>query len=312
MMQRRIIMKESNADVGVVVGRFQVDKLHEGHVDLLNSVADSHERLIIIVGLSQCKCTVNNPLDFEARRAMLQDNYPDATIAYITDIHDNKMWSDDLNKILNTLIGPEQSVCLYGSRDSFLPYYHGPHNTKELVQTVFMSATEVRKQLSIRPKNTEDFRRGAIWAMSNQYPGPRTTIDVAIFSDDFTRVLLGRKKKEVEYRLIGGFVQSGEKFSETVLREGKEETHLDLENITYVDSYPIDDWRYRGERDKITTVLHTATIAGGKPEPDDDIHELKWFDFNEALIDQVVPNHAMLITELLRYANASAPISKAA
>lgn len=297
-------MKEAkNADVGVVIGRFQVDDLHAGHRDLLNSVASSHNRLIIIIGLSQCKCTANNPLDYEARRAMIQEQYPDATIMYITDIHDDVLWSEDLDKLIDNLIGPEQSVCLYGSRDSFIPYYHGKHSTKELVQETYYSGSAVRKQLSIRPRNTRDFRVGAIWAMSNQYPGPKVTIDVAIFNEDYSRILLGRKKKEQEYRLIGGFVQSGEKFSDTVIREAKEETRLDLKDIRYIDSFPIEDWRYRGERDKITTVLFTARIAGGKPEPDDDIHELKWFDFNKALVTQVVPNHRVLVNELLLVSN---------
>jgi bifunctional NMN adenylyltransferase/nudix hydrolase len=296
-------MKEAKvADVGVVIGRFQVDELHDGHRDLLNSVAGSHQRLIIIVGLSQCKCTVNNPLDYEARRAMLQEQYPDATIMYITDIHDDNIWSNDLDNMLNNIVGPEQSICLYGSRDSFIPYYHGKHPTRELVQETYISGTEKRKQLSIRPKNTTDFRRGAIWAMSNQYPGPRTTVDVAIFNDDYSRILLGRKKKETAYRIIGGFVQSGESLEEAVVREGKEETHLDLTGLSYVTSMPIDDWRYRGERDKITTTLFTAHIAGGKPEPDDDIHELKWFDFNNDLIGQLVPNHNVLIDILLKKA----------
>ena len=132
--------------------------------------------------------------------------------------------------------------------------------------------------------------------MSNQYPGPETTVDIAIFNEDYSRILLGRKKKEAKYRLIGGFAQSGENFEETAHREAKEETHLDLKSLQYVSSDVINDWRYRGERDKITTVLYTAQIAGGKPEPDDDIHELKWFDFH--LMLDVVPNHKILIAAL--------------
>mgnify|MGYP000994337792 CR=1 FL=1 len=268
-------MKEKFADVGAVVGRFQVDDLHPGHLNLLSTVEQSHDRLIIFVGLSHCKCTVNNPLDYESRRAMLQQHFPKATIMYIKDVHDDALWSKDLDDKIRSLIGPEQTVCLYGSRDSFIPYYHGKYQTKELVQETYFSGTEVRKQVAIRSNNTRDFRAGAIWAMGNQWPGPRFTIDVAIFNPDYTSILLGRKSRESLYRFIGGFIQNSERIEDAVKREAFEETHLVLENITYVDSFPSSDWRYKGERDKITTILHTAQIQSGTPEPDDDIFELR-------------------------------------
>ena len=298
-------MLESKAeDVGVVIGRFQVDDLHEGHKELLDTVNEKHARLIIFIGISSCKCTFNNPLDFASRRALLQEHYPEATILYINDIHNDELWSDDLDNKIDNLIGPGQTVRLYGSRDSFIPYYHGKFPVEELVQETYYSGTVIRKQLSARAKNSRDFRAGAIWAMQNQWPGPKVTIDVAIFNDYYTKILLGRKKKEDKYRLIGGFVQNGESFEKTVVREAYEETHLQLKDLEYKGSFPIDDWRYRGERDKITTTLFIATIADGKPQPDDDIHELKWFDFTEDLLDEVVPNHVVLVDALLSEAFA--------
>jgi len=293
------MLKSSVEDVGVIVGRFQVDDLHEGHKKLLDTVKKRHNRLIIFVGISPCKCTYNNPLDFASRRIMLQEYYPEATILYINDIHSDELWSEDLdNKILN-LIGPEQTVRLYGSRDSFIPYYHGKFPVEELIQETYYSGSVIRKQLASKARSTTDFRAGAIWAMQNQWPGPKVTIDVAIFNDEHTRILLGRKKKEDKYRIIGGFVQNEESFETTVLREAFEETNLKLSYPQYIGSFPIDDWRYKGERDKITTVLYIATIEEGKPEPNDDIHELRWFEFTEELLAEVVTNHVILIDALL-------------
>lgn len=292
-------MKEKSADVGVVIGRFQVDDLHEGHLKLLSTVEQSHNRLIIFVGLSHCKCTFNNPLDFESRRAMIQQHFPKATIVYIKDVHDDKLWSKDLDDKIKSFIGPEQTVCLYGSRDSFIPYYNGKFQTKELVQETYYSGTEIRKQVAIRSNVTKDFRAGAIWAMGNQWPSPKFTIDVAIFDDLFSKILLGRKSRETQYRFIGGFIQNSEKVSEAVAREAYEETHLILKNIKYIDSFPSTDWRYKGERDKITTILHTATIKSGTPEPDDDIHELRWFDFTGDIMQYVVPEHLEMMNHLL-------------
>jgi bifunctional NMN adenylyltransferase/nudix hydrolase len=292
-------MKELAADVGVVIGRFQVDDLHAGHLNLLSTVEQSHNRLIIFVGLSHCKCTYNNPLDYESRRTMLQGHFPKATILYIKDVNDDSLWSKDLDDKIKTLIGPDQTACLYGSRDSFIPYYTGKYKVKELVQDTYYSGTEVRKQVAIRSNATRDFRAGAIWAMGNQYPSPQFTVDIAIFNDEFTHILLGRKVKETKFRLIGGFIQNSEKVSDAARREVLEETHLVLDKLTYIDSFPSTDWRYKGERDKITTILHTATIKSGTPQPDDDIHELHWFFFDEKIFDQVVPEHQEMMNFLL-------------
>ncbi len=34
-------------DVGVIVGRFQVNELHEAHIDLITSVTNKHDRVLV-------------------------------------------------------------------------------------------------------------------------------------------------------------------------------------------------------------------------------------------------------------------------
>ena len=290
------------ADVGVVVGRFQVPFLHEGHRRLLDFVNARHGRMIVFLGLSPCRCTANNPLDFEARKYMIQEAYPNAIIAYVKDTPSDQIWSESLDDQIDNIIVPGQTAILYGSRDSFIPHYYGKFPTYSIKSEHLISGTEIRKQVAIRPKKSEDFRMGAIWAINNQWSRPFVTIDVGIFNDTYDMILLGRKKHEELFRLIGGFVPSGEKFSDTVKREALEETNLIIHNIRYVDSFPVDDWRYRGEKDKITTVLHTAEIKSGKPAPGDDIYALKWFPFTKKLLNEVVDNHVILIEALLKAA----------
>ena len=82
-------------DVAVIVGRFQVDDLHEGHVDFLNKIVDSHSKTIVFLGLSPIKCSKNNPLDFEARKQMIIAKFPDIIVLYIPDTYSNGKWSDN-------------------------------------------------------------------------------------------------------------------------------------------------------------------------------------------------------------------------
>jgi bifunctional NMN adenylyltransferase/nudix hydrolase len=233
--------------IGVIIGRFQIDELHEGHRALIDYVIEKNDTLILFVGLSPLMCTFNNPLDFKSREKMLKEAYPDAIIMYIKDEVSDKSWSNKLDKMLKESVNPDDETCLYGSRDSFIRHYHGEYKTKELEQTVFTSGTSIRKEIATSVVNSADFRKGIIWATMHQYTGPATTVDVAILNDDETKVLLGRKEKESHFRFIGGFAESGESFEQTAHREALEETSLALMDLRYIKSIPVDDWRYKNE-----------------------------------------------------------------
>jgi len=297
---------QESFDVGVIVGRFQVDDLTDGHKKLIETVLKNHKRVMIFMGLSPCKCTVNNPLDFETRKLMIQETYPDVEVYYIKDVGSDVLWSDTLDDLVKGHLilepsncRPMETVCLYGSRDSFLQYYSGKFACKELEQEVFISGSERRKVLATVVNKTRDFRHGVIWATMNQWPACLPTVDIAIFNDDHTRILLGRKKHEELYRFIGGFGEPNEPFEVTAMRETKEEANIDVHKMVYVKSFVVPDWRYKSEVNKITTSLFKVIEWSGQPEPGDDINELRWFPFNVYLLDSVVLGHREMLDYLL-------------
>ena len=73
------------ADVGVIIGRFQVHELHEAHQELINSVIARHDKVLIFIGLSPLRNTTNNPLDFSTRKRMIQELYPEIDVYYVED-----------------------------------------------------------------------------------------------------------------------------------------------------------------------------------------------------------------------------------
>ena len=290
--------------VGVIVGRFQVDELHDGHRDLIDFVLSKHDRVIIFLGLSPIKCSANNPLDFEARKQMISKEYPDITILYIKDTSSDYVWSDRLDEMIGDITGPNQDAVLYGSRDSFIKHYFGKYGTVEYRQHVFISGTEIRKKISSKVKASSDFRKGVIWATENQWSEPKPTVDVALLDDDNSHILLGKKKDENGYRFIGGFVAAGNTWEETAIREVKEETNLTVNGLEYIGSYFIDCWRFKYETDKITTTFFKATIGEGKPKPDDDIYELRLYktaNFIEDMENILVSEHMVLGRALIDY-----------
>jgi len=301
--------KGTNAEVGVIVGRFQVPNLHDAHIELIKSVCDKHSRVLVFLGLSQCLVTKNNPLDFEARKQMLLQSFPDINVLYIKDCQSDEIWSRKLDEQIRDLIGPNQNALLYGSRDCFIQYYSGNFPTQELESTTYISGTEIRNSVGNKVKACPEFRAGVIWAAYNQYPKVHTTVDVAIFNEDKSKLLLARKAYEQKYRFVGGFsVPTTTCFEADARREVQEEAGIAITDPLYISSALVDDWRYRHEGDKIKTILFAAKIFSGRPQAGDDVAEVRWFAFDgddkkkalEALKENIVDEHKPLVDMLIK------------
>jgi bifunctional NMN adenylyltransferase/nudix hydrolase len=283
-------------DVGVIVGRFQVNELHEAHIDLINSVTQKHDRVLIFLGNSIIRNTTSNPLDYRARRAMIADKFPNVEIHYINDHPSDPVWSKNLDKLINEQLLPLQTVTLYGSRDSFLKSYSGKYNVCELEATTFISGTEVRRRVSNNYPPTSDYRAGMIAATAYRYPTAFQCVDIAVVNDK-KEVLVARKPDEKKWRFIGGFSDPRSPSLEAdAKREVSEESGVEVDLITYLGSTLIDDWRYRGEQDKIKTALFVAKYIYGKPEGADDIAEVKWVPIGTGLNKDIIePLHRVLV-----------------
>lgn len=292
-------------DVGVIVGRFQVHELHQAHLDLINYVCERHEKVVIFLGLSPLMVSTNNPLDFEARKQMILAHFPDVNVLYIKDVADDEVWSKRLDAMIEDLITPAQSVVLYGGRDSFIDHYKGRFPTQELTQAVFMSGTAERRAIArSRARGSSEFRSGVIWASQSRFPTVYTTVDVAIFNEDRSKILLGRKPNEKLLRLIGGFADPrSSSFEHDARREVAEEAGIEVGGLEYIGSVNVDDWRYRNEPDCIRTMLFTGKYLHGRPTPGDDIEEVRWVPFGGPRhfppMFEIVPEHRPLM-EMLR------------
>lgn len=304
-------LKDKQYDVGVIVGRFQVHELHDAHLDLIQTVVDQHAKVLIFLGLSPLPNSASNPLDFQARKQMILESFPDVSVLYIKDQYEDRRWSADLDNHIRSVIGAHDTVVLYGGRSSFIGHYTGKFDTRELepANGVYFSGTETRRQIAKGATvNSEDFRAGAIWASAARFPVAYTTVDVAIL--DGERILLGRKPGESQYRFIGGFSDPATpSFEADAIREVREETGLEVGDLKYVGSTLVDDWRYRSEQDGIKTLFFTAKYLHGAPRADDDIEEVRWFvrDFlkSEQLIQAHRPLLDMLYTHFTKIAKGA-------
>ena len=283
-------MTKEKSDIGVIIGRFQVHALHEAHRNLIDSVVSKHKRVILFLGVSPVIGTTKDPLDFTSRKLMIQESYPDINIAPLPDKGSDMVWSKTIDTRVREIF-PLGSVVLYGGRDSFLPYYHGSFNVCELEQTIYISGTEVRKQVSEEIKSSPLWRAGAIYQAYNQYPVSYQTVDIACLSSEGNRILLCRKPNEDNLRFIGGFVDPSDPSLESAAkREFGEETggNAEIEGIKYLGSFRVDDWRYRKGRDKIMTALFMGNMIYGSVSPSDDIAELHWVEISDFVSDEFI------------------------
>lgn len=288
--------KQDRYDVGVIVGRFQVPELHDAHRAFLEHVISEHDKVIVFLGVAPVLNTRENPLDFESRKQMLLAEYPKLNVLYIKDINSDPVWSRRLDEMIKDIITPSQTVLLYGGRGSFIDRYHGKFPTQELEQEVWTSGNAIRRQIGTRSaKASADFRAGVVWAAYGRYPTAFPTVDVAIWNEDYTKLLLGRKPHEKLLRFIGGFATpESESYEQDARREVQEEAGVAITDPWYIGSFKVDDWRYRPEMDKIKTILFGAKLLSGQPRPGDDIEEIQWVPANVAL-SEIVETHRPLL-----------------
>lgn len=283
-------------DVGVIVGRYQTFQLHTEQIRMIDEVIKRHSRTIIVLGNSLMRGTIANPLDFRARKTMIQEKFPNVEIFYINDIpKDNSLWSNNLDKLIKDNINDNETVALYGSKDTFITKYTGKFATFEFEASSFVSADELRRQAITNYTPNEQYRAGIVAAQANRFACAYQTVDVAIV-DDNGRLLMGRKPNETKWRFIGGFSDPNSNSLEAdARRETQEETGVEIDQITYLGSMKINDSRYLFEKDCIKTAFFVGKYVFGRPQGNDDIAFVKWLTPEELTYDNIGEFHHVLL-----------------
>lgn len=292
--------------IGVIVGRFQVPSLTEGHKEILeHCLAQGHETNILFLGIppTDVRCTKNNPIPFAPRKRMIEDEYGDKfLVAYIKDVPTDEEWSRNLDsKILDMTMG-DTDVVLYGSRDSFIKHYKGRFDTEEYHQRVLVSGTDVRENCAHSGETSLGFRLGLVYATQKSWTNYFPTVDCAIAMDSkFEKFLFAKKPNEKLLRFVGGFWDAKDDTVEAAaIREAKEESNLKCSVHSYICTAKIDDYRYRGEKEKIMTTMYLMTVDEDSPDARamDDISEVHILPLNEVTPEMVMPNHRPLLEKL--------------
>lgn len=301
-------MRNKNTDWGIIVARYQVPHLPDEFKQKINEVKERHANVCVILGLSLLPSSIENPLNYGARKQMILQSYPDFEVGFIKDHKSDAQWVSNLDHIISTHVDNGQSATIYGSRDKVIrtyEKYNGRFNCEEFECESVISYKEICKDILTRPPYCDKWRAGVVWSQRTQYPKTHATVDIAIIERDekVLYIYLGRKEGETKYRFIGGYSDpDSECYEDDAKREVKEETTLDVSDLKYVGSKKINDVRYRNEVDKIKTVFFTAKYQFGRAEARDDIVEVRRFKYCELSHDNIIQEHHclydMLVDEL--------------
>jgi len=300
--------------VGVVVGRFQVASLHPGHLHLMQFVASLHTDLLVVLGTSKFP-TPRNPLSFEMRKAMVTKHFPRAVVLEIQDRRSNADWSLALDALIKDAY-PDRQAVLYGSRDSFIPYYSGCLRTQIVAELGAFSGTQERSKVARKLLSSIAFRRGVIHGWTTRLPVTRPMVDIAIIKHETGEVLLGGNPEDPEgrWRFPGGLVdQTDVSLEAAAHREAMEEVgHIEISKPTYVGSTITSDWRYKNSGEAGMTTLFTCHYVFGAPRAGDDISRVAWValkDLESKLVEEHKPLGLMLRTHLATKAETHAAVA---
>lgn len=290
--------------VGVVVGRFQVDELHEGHKFLIDTAKKENDFVVAIIGIGPLPTTARKPLPFETRVEVIRKSFPDITVFGLEDHPDDDVWSKNLDDIISMNMR-DWEVKLYHSRDSFAEVYTGVYPTVDVPHAdLGLSGTLHRQFLAENPSHSTEFARGVIWANLNKFPTVYGTVDGIIFRHfnhnfDENQVLLITKPGREGYMFPGGFADpASDSDEEDMIREVEEECSIivDKQLVVYLGSKKVQDWRYQGEQDCLRTRLFMGYSLAPALEPiaGDDAETAQWVDFKDLYPRDMNPCHRPL------------------
>ncbi len=311
--------------VGVIYLPFQTHTLAAKHLDLIEAVVENHTTVIIALPVKKIRPSKNSPLNFREREEMIREELPHHKALYIVPVPERKYPTDRIAALHTAVTAPFDmvgDVTLYTDPE-FREFYRATATNSKWTLSLYKDLEDIlevekvlRADLIMNPyyssnNGSEMYRRGLIVALNRQFPINWPTVDIAIkrVVGDKTFYLLGKKPGENHWRFPGGFKDRGDQcFEVSVIREASEEVMEDsvlaasgvFTDPKYITSRNVNDWRYRGEIDGITTSFYEIEFVGTDDQlrASDDLAQIKWFDLSELSKDDMEGEHVFLLDAL--------------
>jgi 8-oxo-dGTP pyrophosphatase MutT (NUDIX family) len=284
--------------VGIVIGRFQVHDLHEGHNRLVEKAFARHGKVLICIGVSARLVTPNDPLDYPTREQMVKEEYATAQVVPLHDKPGNDAaWSAQLDTLVGLLYPTVRATIYYGRGSDVPTAYKGRHPLHEIDEVELKSGTYIREEVAGTVGTNRAWRAGAIYAAHNQWPRVDPVVDIAMLrrrDDGEIEILVGQRAHEQgKLRLPGGHFdtkldQTGE---DAARRELQEETGMEAGPLQYIGQFKV-------RNGNMLTTLYATHYLHGAAKGSDDLDEVFWLNIKAIGTKTWADSHAMLVTQV--------------
>lgn len=164
--------------VGVIVGRFQVPELTEGHRWLISKALKNFDKVLILIGDTKILTTgykrmdSHDPYPYSFRKSMIRKKFPKTIILRFEDVGYLPLWNQKLDNLLESMELGE--YFMVGSRDSFVNNYSGKYE-KYFIESPIedVSGTVTREEVYQEANDSNfspspEFLKGVLWALQEK------------------------------------------------------------------------------------------------------------------------------------------------
>lgn len=314
--------------LGVLIGRFQVPEMHEGHRFIVKRMQEQCDEVLILFGSANRARSVKNPFTYKERTTAAHNLFPGVWTAPLNDyLYNDSQWMADVAATIALMQAEIKHVCRYDQELKIVLYGHHKDGNDYLKwfpqyeyvninSDIDVSGTEVRNSfMHMLPENVQAdaayFIKERITFKDYPYPDSLNICCADAVVECLGHILLIKRKFTPgagSWALPGGHKNTNETFLQCALRELKEETNLRIPEPVLIGSIKstrlFDNPRRSSGIPKLTLAAHIVV----KPNPDgslprangsDDAAETRWLPVSDVLNKyRLHDDHSDIISEM--------------
>lgn len=312
--------------LGVLIGRFQVPEMHEGHRFLVREMLEQCDEVLVLFGSANRAKSVKNPFSYPERAQAAKKLFPKIWVAPLNDyLYNDSQWMADVAatiEALKVLVQQKHNtkveVVLYGHQKdgndylNWFPQFEYVNVNSEIL----ISGTQIRESfLHLLPQSVQDdfnyFEKERKQFLSYPYPDSLNICCGDAVVECLGHVLLIQRKWAPgagNWALPGGHKHTQETFLDCAIRELYEETNLRVPEKVVRGSIRgtklFDSPKRSSGIPKLTQAVHIVL----KPDQDgslprargqDDAQQTRWVPIAECLNSyQLHDDHGDIISQM--------------